>query len=312
VEPERNLLVRIAHMYYEENQTQQRISERLGCSRMAVSRYLQKAKDTGVVHIQIDYDGIFPDLEQALKKKFGLEDAAIVPYENEPRLKRMLAQTAANILLEKLRPGHVVGVGWGSTLALVPEFLEDTPARDVAFVPLLGGYGQISIHMHANQIASRLGEVFRCKSYILNAPALVSNISLKDGLMEDPAIKSTLDIARHADIALVGIGAPFAEESTLSLSGYYSPDDIDSLKASQVECNLLSIIYIDKDGKERKFDMVERNIGVTAEEYKHIPLKMAVAGGQGKLFAIRSAIEHRLVDIIVTDEKTAEFCLRNR
>jgi DNA-binding transcriptional regulator LsrR (DeoR family) len=312
MESERSELVRVAHMYYEEDMTQRQIAERMGCSRMAVSRSLHRAREAGVVRIEINYEGIFPDLENEMREKFGLVDAAIVPYETGTTLKARLAQMAANVLLRRLRPGDVVGVGWGSTLALIPDFLAGAPAMDVVFVPLLGGYGQISIHMHANQIASRLGELFRCKSYILNAPALVRDIALKDSLMEDPAIKSALDVARGADIALVGVGSPFAAESTLTESGYYSADDLDGLRASKAECNLLSAIYIDKGGNECSLDMADRNIGVTSGEYKRIPLKIAAAGGQGKLFAVRSVINHGLVDIMVTDERTAEFCLGTR
>jgi DNA-binding transcriptional regulator LsrR (DeoR family) len=296
-------------MYYEENQTQRRIAEYLGCSRMAVSRYLRKALEAGIVRIEINYDGVFLDLEREMREKFDLQDVLIVPHESGPPLKKRLAQAAAGFLLRRIRPGNVVGVGWGSTLALIPDFLAHTAAMDVVFVPLLGGYGQVSIRMHANQIASRLGELFRCKSYILNAPALVGNIALKGSLMNDPEIKSTLDVARGADIALVGVGSPFAEESTLSDSGYYSSDDLEKLKAAKVECNLLSTIYIDKDGRECGLDMADRNIGVTSEEYKRIPLKIAVAGGHGKLFAVCSVIKHGLVDVIVTDDMTAEFCL---
>jgi DNA-binding transcriptional regulator LsrR (DeoR family) len=296
-------------MYYEENQTQQQIAERLGYSRMAVSRYLRKAREVGVVRIDISYDGVFPDLERRMIEKFGLDDVLIVPCKGGVPLKNRLAQTAASFLMRRLCPGNVVGVGWGSTLALIPDFLAHTPAMDVIFVPLLGGYGQISIHMHANQIASRLGEVFRCKSYILNAPALVSNIALKDSLMEDPDVKSTLDVARRADIALVGVGSPFAAESTLSDSGYYSSEDLKKLHAAKIKCNLLSTIYIDNEGYERSFDIADRNIGVTSEEYRKIPLKIGVAGGHGKMFAVHLVLKRRLVDVMVTDEKTAEFCL---
>jgi DNA-binding transcriptional regulator LsrR (DeoR family) len=296
-------------MYYEENQTQQQIAEHLGYSRMAVSRYLRKARDVGVVRIDISYDGVFPDIERRMREKFGLEDVSIVPYKGGAPLKSRLAQAAARFLLRRLRPGGIVGVGWGSTLALIPNFLTHASVMDVIFVPLLGGYGQISIHMHANQIASRLGEVFRCKSYILNAPALVSNIALKDSLMNDPDVKSTLDVARRADIALVGVGSPFAAESTLSDSGYYSPEDLKELHAAKIKCNLLSTIYIDNEGYERSLDIIDRNIGVTSEEYRKIPLKIGVAGGHGKMFAVYLALMRGLVDVMITDEKTAEFCL---
>jgi DNA-binding transcriptional regulator LsrR (DeoR family) len=312
VESNRSTLIKIAYMYYEEGRTQRQISEHLNCSRMQVSRYLQRAREEGIVRISIDYGGTFPDMERMMREKFDLKEVVIVPYDKTSLLKRTLAQAAASLLLKRMRLGCVIGVGWGSTLALIPEFLADVPAIDVTFVPLLGGFGRIDIHMHANQIASRLGEIFGGKSLILNSPALVNDVELKTRLMADLEIKSTLDAARKSDIALVGIGAPFGEGSTLSASGYYSAEDIENLRMSGAECNVLSTIYLNEKGEECNFDLAERNVGVSSDEYRNIPLKIAVAGGRGKFYAICSAIEHKLVDIIVTDQESAEFCLEQR
>jgi DNA-binding transcriptional regulator LsrR (DeoR family) len=275
---------------------------------MMISRYLRKCREEGIVNIHINYENTFVDLEWAIKKQFGLEEVVVVPCEDGPRMKRILAQEAAGVLLRRLRGGDVVGVGWGSTLALMPEMMKGSSRVDAVFVPLLGGCGQVSIHMHANQIASRLGESLGCKSYILNAPALVSSVELKEGLLNDNEIKPTLDMARRADVALVGVGAPFEENSTLTMSGYYSPDDLEALRAAKIACNLLSTIYIDQDGNERDLGIAQRNVGITAEEYKNIPLKIAVAGGAGKSAAVYWALRHKLADVIVTDNRTAEFC----
>ena len=310
MEPNRRSLIKIAHLYYEEDQTQQDIAEKLGCSRMMISRYLKKCREEGIVNIHINYESTFVDLEWEMRKKFGLEEAVIVPCEEGPQMKRILAQEAAGVLLRRMRGGDVVGVGWGSTLALMPEMMRGGASKeDAVFVPLLGGCGQVSIHMHANQIASRLGESLGCKSYILNAPALVSSAELKEGLLNDNEIKLTLDIARRADVALVGVGAPFDENSTLTISGYYSPDDLEALRAARIACNLLSTIYIDENGDERDLGIAQRNVGITSEEYRNIPLKIAVAGGAGKSAAVYWALRHKLADIIVTDNRTAEFCV---
>ena len=50
---EDSLIVKTAWYYYIENMTQQKISEKLGISRMKVIKLLDKAKQTGVIQFKI-------------------------------------------------------------------------------------------------------------------------------------------------------------------------------------------------------------------------------------------------------------------
>ena len=52
---QRRQLTQISFLYYEKNMTQQEISKITGLSRIKVSGLLQKAKDTGIVKITLDY-----------------------------------------------------------------------------------------------------------------------------------------------------------------------------------------------------------------------------------------------------------------
>ena len=46
-------LVQVAHLYYDENLSQQKIADRLGVSRSLIAQYLKNARETGIVRIQI-------------------------------------------------------------------------------------------------------------------------------------------------------------------------------------------------------------------------------------------------------------------
>ena len=77
---EDSLIVKTAWYYYIENMTQQKISEKLGISRMKVIKLLDKAKQTGVIQFKIS-----PErsqqlmIEQKLTTQWNLKDIFVVP-----------------------------------------------------------------------------------------------------------------------------------------------------------------------------------------------------------------------------------------
>src|ERR1039458_5167986 len=73
------LMTRVARMYYDHGIRQREISERLGIHQSAVSRLLQRARETNIVRISVSTPpGIFAELEDALQQKFGLKEAVVV------------------------------------------------------------------------------------------------------------------------------------------------------------------------------------------------------------------------------------------
>ena len=81
-----DLLVTVASLYYELNQNQQQIADRLEISRSSVSRMIKEARDLGIVEIRI-HKPINRDfyLEQALIERFGLQDAYVLGTSPEMR-----------------------------------------------------------------------------------------------------------------------------------------------------------------------------------------------------------------------------------
>ena len=48
------------------------------------------------------------------------------------------------------------------------------------------------------------------------------------------------------------------------------------------------------------------------DEFKKIPLKIGVAGGENKANAILAALSNNLIDVLVTDEITGESLLAHK
>lgn len=53
IDPVQGTLVQVDRMYYDENLPQQNIADRLGVSRSLIAHYLKRARDAGIVRIQI-------------------------------------------------------------------------------------------------------------------------------------------------------------------------------------------------------------------------------------------------------------------
>ena len=76
--------------------------------------------------------------------------------------------------------------------------------------------------INADHISRLLARKFGGSSESLYAPAYVENPQLRDLLLQNGTIKDTLDRARKADIALVGIG-DMNEDSYMVKLGWFTP-----------------------------------------------------------------------------------------
>lgn len=83
------LLYRIARDYYQFDMPQKEIAKRENISRPHVSRLLKKAKEVGIVNIEINKPNVLSEVEMidTLKDLTGLKNVEIVPC-NEYQFKK--------------------------------------------------------------------------------------------------------------------------------------------------------------------------------------------------------------------------------
>lgn len=303
----RRSMVLVSKLYYEDNMTQQQIAKQMDISRMKVSRLLQKAKDEGIVRIIIDYAGSYPELENAIQKKYELKDVIVVDTSVGVSAKEQVASAAAYYLEKHLKKNSTIAVGWGTTVRLIPNYIHQMESMGLLFSPIIGGHGQSELDMHATTIASNFAKKSSGKSLSLIAPALVKTGEEKQILIRDEQIKNVIDYTAKAQYAVFSLGNPLVPESSISKSGYISEEDLNQLEKEEVICDVVSTVFLNGKSKECCSNITDRCIGITGKQLKSIPNKICIVESDEKKESVKAALEGGYIDVLIADQIIAGY-----
>jgi deoxyribonucleoside regulator len=306
IKSEMNLMIETARLYYEHHFSQQQIANKLGISRPGISRLLQKARETGIVKIEIlDPESKGTALEAKLKKKYKLKDVIIVPNENEDSatIKQRLGKSAVKYLDHLIKDNMILGVSWGTTMLQVAQNIQARPTTGVTIVQLNGGVTRAEYDTHASEVAQKMGEKYRAVPFLLPLPAIVDNIKVKEAILSDKNIAHTLNLGKQAEVIVFTIGK-FDDESVLVKANYFKQNEVDTLIQDGAIADVCSRI-IDNNGNICSTKLNDRTIGIELNEIKNKSYSIAVAGGKDKIKAITAALKGKLFNVLITDELVA-------
>lgn len=301
------LLSYIARLYYYKNQTQQEISRLVGISRPKVNRLLKEAREKGIVRVWVDEKNeSFSELEESVRKTFNLYRVIICnSAPDDISIRRNLGIAGAKYLSENIRLFNSLAFSWGRTIWEVVRSLEDNPVTNkyqIDIVQINGGTSQIFNDAEPAEIGQTLAKTLGGRYYFLHAPALMGSSELCSAVMADKYISETLDRARNADVALIGIGS--LRDFALRKLRYISQTEFMNLEKDGIVGDI-SLRFFDINGKKVDNILNSRLIGLTLEEIKAIPNVVGIAGGKLKIESILGALRTRIINVLITDEKTA-------
>ena len=305
------LLAQVASLYYEDDLTQGEIARRVGTSRSTVSRMLQEAREAGVVEITVHYPWrTVPELEDALRVRFGLRQARVLlgrgrPYEE---VVRGLGALAARCVEAIVRADTVLGISWGLAVHSTVRALRPERRLPITVVQMVGAVGEGDPLIDGPDLARVLAGVYGGQYRYLHAPLIVEDQHARDVLLQEPRIRETLEQARRADVALVGIGAPHPAVYSLLRAGYVDGEAIVDLRAQGVAGDICARHY-DAQGHELDIDLNRRIVGIELEALHEIDQVIGVAGGEAKAGAIQAALRGGHVNVLVTDDAAASNIL---
>ncbi|HFX2466567.1 TPA: sugar-binding transcriptional regulator [Salmonella enterica subsp. enterica serovar Java] len=311
VSQEYELLTEIAVAYYCDEITQEEIANKFGLSRIKVGRLLKRAKEEGIVEINVRYHPVFStQLEKQLKERFPVSRALIaLDHHDEEEQRRQVASLVSAYLNNVLKDNVVVAVGQGRNVASVAESSGVIQGRDCRFICGIGGTHRPGDVINADHISRLLAKKFGGSSESLYAPAYVENIQLKELLLQNGTIKEMLDRARKADIALVGIG-DMNEESYMVKLGWFTPHEINDASLNQgVIGDIAGYDFFNARGEHVNTVMDNRVIGLSVEELRQIPCVIAIASENTKAMAIMGALRTGAIDIIATSARNIRTIL---
>lgn len=300
------LMIKVCDLFYNQEASQQQICQMLGLSRPTVARLLTSAREQGIVQITIpNLDTItYWELEQNLEQKYGLREVLVIDSgDTEEELKTALGSAAARYLQYIIKDGYTVGISMGATLHHMVTQLRDGAAKDVTFLPLIGGMGRLRTELHSNSLAEGMSRFYGGTFLPLHAPARVSSTLVRDELMKEESLSSAMELMKKLDVALVGIGYP-NEHSAIKATGYFKENEIESLMERKAAGELCMQFY-DVTGDTAPYRSDNTVIGIDIHKLRKVPCSVGIAGGLEKLSAIRGAIRGRYINMLITDIQCA-------
>ena len=306
-----HLMAKAAYLYYVDDRTQSQVATMLQVDRSTVSRLLKRARDTGIVTIQVHhFDVATYQLEQQLQQRFGLNDAIVIPTDpnaDSATKNQQLAKTAAQYLKRIIAPRQKIGFAWGTTLSGMVGQLDHPIKTNATFVPLVGGPSSANAKYHVNGIVYDAARQFGGESLFIDAAAVQESKMIRDGIWRSQYFQTIRQIWNHLDIAFVGIGGAL-NRGTSRWRDLLSVDDIAALQDREVigDC---CCTFFDRHGRVLKGALHDRTIAIDLKQLKQTPNTVGVVRSLTKAPAIKTFLTMGVLNTLITDSETAQRIL---
>jgi DNA-binding transcriptional regulator LsrR (DeoR family) len=302
----KKFLSKIARLYYSERLTQQEIAGRLNISRTKVSRYLDEARKDKIVEIKINLpEEDYSNLEYRIEKSFKIKECIVVPtFENNEEILKMMAGPLNNLFERILAGGSYLGIGWGSSLKGISDYINVRGKSDIKVVPIIGGLGKIGTGVHTNSVAKNIADRLGSISYMIHSPAVLDSKEIREIVENDSNTREIIKLYEKIDTALVGL-SDIGPDSTLIKTGSFSLEEFKYLDSLGVVGDV-NLIFINENGKHVPNRIDERIVRISPDRLKKVKNVIGVAFGRRKLKVILGALRGGLINILFTDEETAE------
>ncbi len=301
------IMARVLTLHYEEGHLQSRIATELGLSTAKVNRLIKQGREMGMVEITVNspFQHVF-DYERKLSKKWELKNCLVVPTMtgNKATTLNQVGKGAGSVLVDTIRDGDTIAISGGKALSAIIENLNVGRKFDVNVVPMTGGV-QGQHYTDVNHIATQLADKLGGCATLIHAPLHAETAEERDILMSVRAVRDVMDMARNANVALVGVGSVIGDDSTYYDAHPMPEADRRKLVEEGVRAEFLGHL-IDADGNLSDNDFNSRLVGLSPHEAALIPTTIGVASGPHKVRPICAALNGGFVNSLVLDESTAE------
>lgn len=299
-------LVQVAHLYYEQDYSQQQIADALGVSRSLISLYLKKARERGVVKIQVnDPRDNCEDLSLIIQSKTSVNRVFVVPSSHNSAMltRRSTAGALARYLESTLKDGDCVGIGFGRTIAEMAELIVPTKPHAIDFIPLMGesSSGLIGTYSQINLHVLKIASSFNGTPHFLLAPLIVQSPELRDLLVMDDGVRSTVQYWDHLTHVCVGVGAvpPAAGEIV-----YVGEENLNAF-AEIGGAGDVCIRYFNDNGQFIHTPFYNRVIGISPEQMHKAEHFIVVSSGADKAQAVAALLYSNIITELFIDEELA-------
>lgn len=302
-----DVLVDVATRFHNHGQTQAQIARELRLDPSTISRYLKRARDEGIVRVEIRRPSyLHVDLGRELADRFHLARAVVVTDDGTGTA---VARAAANYCNSLFTNGTRLGLSFGRMPSAVIHALPTGTVSGLDVSLLLGGFNVAMAGIQGYEMARHVASLYpHSRIHYLQAPLLVDSAEIRHALLSDSSIQAALRAATRCELAVVGIGN-LNDSAPLVRYGHLSTQDRQRLARSGAVGDVCARFF-NAQG-EPVVDLDNRLVAIEREQLTRIPTVVAVATGPDKYAAIRGALHTGYIDVLVTDEATAQHLGRD-
>lgn len=298
-------LIKISYMYYKKNMTQGEIAKKLKTSRQRINRLLKMAIDENIVTIKIaSLENYNFELEEELEEKFDIGQVLVINSIDKSTIINDIALAGAKYLSKNLEKNSFLGITQGRTLSKLAEYIEKNKSLGVNVVQLLGGSNTIYTDQQPDQITRTLGNKLGGESFVFFSPAIFEDKMLKDVFCKDINVVDTMETIDKCTTIIAGIGE-LKDDTLLFSSEDFNKEYVSNLLKSGCVGDI-GFRWFDINGKivDNKYDSRTMGYNVLINENK--AKIIGIAGGSRKFEAILGALRGGFLDVLITDNVTAE------
>jgi deoxyribonucleoside regulator len=305
-----NTLIHVAHLYYDNNLSQQEIADQIGVSRSLIALYLKKAREQGVVRIEIaDPMDNCEDLALMIQEKTGTNRIFVIPssHNSNTLTRRSLASAVARFLETHLQDGDNIGFAWGRTIKEIGGLFAPSKPRKINVVPLLGesASSYSGFYSLINQTVLQIANSFNGKPHFLLAPLTVGSKTLCEALYKDEVVYKIAQQWDNLTYACMGVGSiPPSSGEVL----YIGEENLDAIRQTDAVGDICAR-YFNIQGNYIHADFNDRMIGINLEQLQKTKSVIAVAEGTEKALAMVGVLRSKLVSHFFIDEDLANAIL---
>lgn len=300
---------RAGWLYYIAGNTQDEIARKLGISRQTAQRLVSLAVTERLIKVRFDHPlGRCLELADKLKRRFGLQSCEVVPADPSSNSNTLgIVEVAAAEMERYLVSQHpvIVALGTGRTLRAVSEQISPMECPQHKIVSLVGNIGPDG-SATVFDVASRVGDRVGAPHYPMPFPVVAATVHEKNLLVTQKSLRNVMDLAAQADVSFVGIGT-VDEDAALLRDGFVRPDELRAMVKAGAVGEITGWSF-DSDGKLIDGLVNDRILSAPLEALASRKV-IGVAMAPARFKAIRGALNGKLINGLITNERMAEQLL---
>ena len=308
---ERSLAIRAAWLHYVGGLRQAEVAKRLGVPSVKAHRLIARAVAEGAVKVTIEGEIIeCIELGEAICARYGLKTCEVAPDLEEDGLPlRTLGLAGASLLRRWLEGGEemTIGVSHGRTLAEAVHSMPRIETKGIKFVSLFGGLTR-NFAANPHDVMHLLAEKTGAPAYVMPVPFFANTAEDREVLLSQRGVAEIIEMGENAPLKFVGLGT-VKPETQLVTSGMIEPAEIKAIDRAGGVGEMLGHFF-DRNGQIVETALSPRTLSVSMDKARDQNI-IALAGGPGKIEAIRAILRSGKLSGLVTDERTATALLQD-